>query len=295
MRRSGFDTTRRAAFCAALLLLVAACDSGSDPDGAADVGSDAAAEDIRGDPTDGQDRSDTPPPEDDAGPDGGPAGDAGDVGAGAGDGGEGGTTACVTAEVLAVLEEHVADLELAASRLAGHASDREATGFLLAPGLDPGIVAQFAGPLIAACEGPSFYVETCDGTFCGQIECTGRGTGWAYHSWRDATPVVQENGWRFEEARVVTTWEEGADEITFTLQSTATSAGGADWSVTGSGRMGPAAVEATAELPSLFPAGPATLTLSVTPAAHEGTLSVAGAPLATLEEDGTFTTTAPCP
>lgn len=284
--------SRRPAFLAAaagalLVLTAPACES--DGGGANDVVAGGADADTR-------DGADVPAAGDVVAEDASGDGAAVDAGGDAPEGKDGGGgAACVTEEVLAVLEQHIADLNEAASRLAGHGSDREAVGFLLVPGLDPGILATFAGPLVAACDGAFFYDATCDGTFCGQIECTGRGAGWAHYHWLDATPVDQANGWRFEEARVVTTWEEGAEEVSFTLESSATDPGGADWTLTGSGVMGPDSIEFSEDLPALLAAGAATLTVAAAPDRHSGALTVGGVEVATLTEDGALAATLPCP
>jgi hypothetical protein len=193
---------------------------------------------------------------------------------------------CPSAEILAVLDEHIAQLGGAGQMLSGHPGAREATGFFLFPGLDPGTVAIFAGPLVMECSTPMSYDEYCGGgeeIYCSQIECTGEGTGWIFHF---RLPGPHTSGeFQFASATIANHWAEGARGTTFDIAASITGPGGLDFSFTGEGRMEPEEAQITETYPSLVEGGALTVTFSETPTSHSGEVTVGGQVVATADPD----------
>lgn len=126
-------------------------------------------------------------------------------------------TACLPTDVLAAIDRHAMDLVGTAGALAGHPSQVEATGFLLAPALPapPALAASFAGPLVMTCSEALVYEPSCEEGRCSQLECTGRGAGWRNHLWIE--PPVESKGWTIAAVDVSLVWEEGASGTSFTI------------------------------------------------------------------------------
>ncbi len=207
---------------------------------------------------------------------------------------------CVSTDVLAVIDDHTFTIEGAAEQIGGHSSPAEAVGFLLAPGLDPGWIALFVGPLIVPCADgmPMEFVESCSEVEpqCQQVVCTGDGGGWILRSWIGPDLPHVQGDWTYDDARVETSWADGSDEISFTITVDATGPGGRDWTLSGEGVLRSDAVELTYTLPALFADGEATLTFTSSPTAHEGELSVGGTVIAAVDaESSELVATGDCP
>jgi hypothetical protein len=214
-----------------------------------------------------------------------------------GEGGQGGgPLACLTTEMLQVIEDHIDEIVASAQLNAGHPGELEATGFLLAPGLPspPAVSNLFAGPLVQGCSTAMMYDPYCDQGNCSRIECTGDGAGWIMHVYLDSPPFTKGD-WTFTDARVDESWADGATGVTFTLETKATGPGGVDWSVQGAGEMDLASLVLEETFPKVFPEGPAVLTLDSTPDATTGTIVVEGVTVAETNAQGHFVVTGACP
>ena len=161
---------------------------------------------------------------------------------------------CAGEDLLSVLSAHALDLENTASLLAGHPSEREATNFLLAPGLTgpPALAASFAN-LFETCTMALEYQEYCDGELCSLLACTGEGAGWRATT-RLEHPVTLDE-FEFEDVRVTTEWSEGSSGITFSIAVTATGPNDVDWSLTGTGAMDTDSFEVSETFEGLLPGG----------------------------------------
>lgn len=170
---------------------------------------------------------------------GGPGTGGGAVGGGDAGGGDTGggepASGCLTAEALAVLQDHLDAMSLSAQYLAGHPGAGEATGFLSAPALpSPPAVVGFFATLIAPCDGEAFdYDPYCDGGTCSQIGCTGEGAGWSMTTW--AEEAHEGEGFSIATAEVVNTWTEGETGTDVAIAVSATGPDERDWSFVGTG------------------------------------------------------------
>lgn len=219
---------------------------------------------------------------------------AGNGGADAGGPDASAASAYPSAAVLALLDEHIAQLGGAAGMIAGHPGDREATGFYLFPGLDPGTLAIFAGPLVMACSTAMSYDEYCgDGDlYCSQIVCTGQGAGWIMHL-RLQQPTTSGE-FQFTTATIDNSWMDMDVGTDFTIAAAITGPGGVDFSFTGSGRMDPEAMELTKTYPSLVEAGPLVITFTETPMSQTGEAKVGTETVATTDATGKLVLSEAC-
>jgi|GEM_PF-4403270 len=163
---------------------------------------------------------------------------------GEGEGDDGSTeVVCLSEDIIAALDEHLEDIHLSGDFLRGHPYEREATLFLLAPGLPkpPGSFAMFA-TLFEECSAATLFDQYCADGYCSQLECTGQGAGWIAHIWLEPVPLMS-GGWSFASVRVENAWMDGAMGSTFTIVAEITGPEGADFSFTGSGTLDPDAVK----------------------------------------------------
>ncbi len=201
---------------------------------------------------------------------------------------------CPPAEALAVIDEHISQLGGAAEMLAGHSGPTEATGFFLFPGLQSGVLALFAGPLVMTCSSPMSYDEYCEAPYCSQIECTGQGAGWIYHFRLSPAPLVSGD-FTLAEATMDNAWSDGDSGTDFTIGATVNGPGGTDYSFTGHGRMAMDALELTETYGKLVEAGDLTVTFHESATAHSGEAKVGGTTVATADPTtGKLTLTGPC-
>lgn len=211
------------------------------------------------------------------------------------DGGDGATIACLPAEVFLALERHALDLAATAGLLAGHPSEAEVTGFLLAPALPfpPALSASFAGPLVMTCSKPLVYDAFCEEGRCSQIECTGSGAGWLHHLWLE-DPVAAD-GWSFQAVDVYIRWDDGETGTTFTLSTTATSPSGRDVSMMATGVMDPDMLYVEETFPALHPAGVTRLEYIDDASGYRGQLTIDGVEVADVDATGRLDPTGSCP
>ncbi|NUP11809.1 MAG: hypothetical protein HOW73_37655 [Polyangiaceae bacterium] len=225
---------------------------------------------------------------------GGGASNTGGAPADGGAGGTGGGAACAPDDVLEALNVFLTDFTAATDLLSGHPGELEATGFYLAPGLPkpPGVVAVYAGPLIAPCSEPLTYDPYCEEGRCTRIECTGDGAGWIHHFYLDG--AVQSDGFSVAQLDIDHAWQDGSEGTTFELSLTAAGPEQRTWDGIGTGALEPelGSVEITfAEL-----LGHETvLTYSVTPSTHEGSLVTGGVEVAVVDASGMLVATGDCP
>jgi hypothetical protein len=202
------------------------------------------------------------------------------------DGGDQDLTACLPDDVLAAIDRHA---------LAGHPSEAEATGFMLAPGLPapPALSASFAGPLVMTCSEALVYDLYCEAGRCSQLECTGRGAGWRNHLWLEEP--VASGGWSFEAVDVSIVWEDGASGTSFTIETEATSPDGRDASMTAEGFMGVDALTVIERFPELHPRGATVLEYTDDSAGFYGLLAIDDAVVAGVDATGHLVATGDCP
>jgi hypothetical protein len=190
---------------------------------------------------------------------------------------------CPSPEILAVLDDHIAQLGASGEMPAGHPGEREATAFFLFPGLESGTAAILAGPLVMSCSSAISYDEYCgkEEGYCSQIECTGEGASWIMHLRLAGRLVIGE--WELISATVDNHWAEGQLGTTFTIAADITGPGGTDFSFSGEGTMDPQAVMITETYPSLLGDGSLTVTFTETPTSHAGQVTVDGDLVATAD------------
>lgn len=211
------------------------------------------------------------------------------------DGGDEDLTACVPTDVFTAIERHALDLVGTAGLLAGHPSEAEVTGFLLAPGLPapPALSASFAGPLVMTCSEPLVYDRFCEEGRCSQIECTGLGAGWRHHLWLEAP--VQSDGWAIEEVDVSIVWEEGATGTWFSIATTGSGPEETDMTMTAAGLMDVDELVFAEEFPGLHPAGVTRLAYTDDSTGYRGQLSIGDVVVAEVDVTGGLTPTGDCP
>lgn len=204
-------------------------------------------------------------------------------------------TACMSTDAFAAIDRHAVDLVGTASALAGHPSQAEATGFLLAPALPapPALAASFAGPLVMTCAAPLVYDAFCEEGRCAQLECTGRGAGWRNHLWLAAP--VQSKGWAIESVDVSLVWEDGATGTSFTIETQATAPNGRDASMTAEGTMDVDGLRVAERFPRLHPYGSTVLEYVDDAAGFRGTLTIDGVVTAEVDDTGRLAPTGECP
>lgn len=209
--------------------------------------------------------------------------------------GDEGRTACLPTDVFTAIDRHVLDLASAAGALAGHASEAEVTGFLLAPGLPapPALFASFAGPLVMTCSEPLVYESFCEEGRCSQIECTGRGAGWRNHLWIE--DPVQSEGWAIEEVDVSIIWEDGATDTWFSIATTAIGPEETDMTMSAAGVMDIDELVFSEQFPGLHPAGVTRLAYTDDATGHRGQLSIDDVVVAEVDVAGGLTPTGDCP
>jgi hypothetical protein len=209
-----------------------------------------------------------------------------------------GGEACVGPDVLAPFQFFIEQLTSTSPSLADWAAANELTAFLMTPGLPhpPGVSLQ-QSELSGPCTERFVSEEVCAGRArpysCSSYECTGSGAGWIA---RMRTEPVDAGGWRFEEARVATSWSTPG-LVTFEIASRGTGPGGRDWSCTGSGSARVDSLDVQLLLPDLDPAGPATFSYSITaaPVVREGELRFGDRVVATVDPTGTLVAATDCP
>ena len=187
---------------------------------------------------------------------------------------------CVPASLLSTMDALVEEFRLSADLAQTHPGPREAVGFYLFPKLDLKRAGVFAGPLIMECNGAFMYDEFCeeDG-LCSRIECTGQGASWKMHFYVKS-PVGTDPS--YQVANVTTAWADGATGLTF--ETSATTSGTEDWSMTGSGAMDLELLDLKLTYPSLVPGGAVELTARVEQdGVHRGEVTVAGDVAATAD------------
>jgi hypothetical protein len=210
-------------------------------------------------------------------------------------GGDEDRTACLPTDVFTALDRHLLDLASTAGALAGHPSESEVTGFLLAPGLPtpPALFASFAGPLVMTCSEPLVYDSFCEEGRCSQIECTGRGAGWGHHLWLEEP--VPSDGWVIEAVDVSIVWEEAATETWFSISTTAIGPEETDMTMTGAGLMGDDALVFSEQFPGLHRAGVTRLAYTDDATGHRGQLSIDDVVVAEVDATGSLVPTGDCP
>jgi hypothetical protein len=211
------------------------------------------------------------------------------------DGGAQELEACLPPEVVTALEHHAIDLSATAGLLAGHPSENEVTGFLLAPALPfpPALSAAFAGPLVMPCSEPRSYAPFCEEGRCSRIECTGIGAGWRNHVALDRP--VSTGRWFYESAAVVIEWQEGVDAIGFDIITEAMGPAGVDVSMIAAGRMDADELRLLATFPALHGAGATTFELVDDAAGYRGQLSIADVVVAAVDRSARLRPTGDCP
>lgn len=204
-------------------------------------------------------------------------------------------TACLPTDVFMALDRHVLDLVGTAGALAGHPSESEVTGFLLAPGLPtpPALSASFAGPLVMTCSEPLVYDSFCEEGRCSQIECTGRGAGWRNHLWLEEP--VQSDGWTIEGVDVSIVWEDGATDTWFSITTTAIGPEETDMTMTGAGVMDVDELVFSEQFPGLHPAGVTRLAYTDDATGYRGQLSIDDVVVAEVDAMGSLVPTGDCP
>jgi hypothetical protein len=208
-----------------------------------------------------------------------------------------GGRACVGPDVLGPLQFFLDQLSGSGGSLADWAAADELTGFVMAPGLpQPPGIALHQSELGEACSAPFVSDEVCSGRSppfsCMSYECSGMGAGWIT---RLRTQPVDTGDWAFEDARVATSWVDGADRVTFVIASTGSGPGDRDWSCTGSGFAARSELQVTVELPALHDEGPTTLEYRATAALREGELRIGTRVVATVDAAGTLVAETGCP
>jgi hypothetical protein len=204
-------------------------------------------------------------------------------------------TACVPTDAFLAIDRHVLDLVSTAGALAGHPSQAEATGFMLAPALPapPALAASFAGPLVMTCSEPLVYDAFCEEGRCSQLECTGRGAGWRNHLWIEEP--VESKGWSIESVDVSLVWEDGATVTSFTIETQATAPHGTDASMIAAGTMDVDGLTVVEQFPRLHPYGAATLEYADDEAGLRGRIVIDGVVTAEVDDDGSLVPTGECP
>lgn len=204
-------------------------------------------------------------------------------------------TACVPTDVFAAIDRHALDLVSTAGALAGHASQAEATGFMLAPALPtpPALAASFAGPLVMTCSEPLVYDAFCEEGRCTQLECTGRGAGWRNHVWLEEP--VRSKDWSIESVDISLVWEEGATGTSFTIETQAIAPHGSDASMTAEGTMDVEGLRVVERFPRVQPYGITVLDYAVGDTGFRGGLAIDGVVTAEVDDSGSLVPTGECP
>jgi hypothetical protein len=202
--------------------------------------------------------------------------------------------ACLPSEVITVLERHALDLAATAGLLAGHPSQTELTGFLLAPALPfpPAVSAAFAS-LARPCAEARSYAPFCEQGRCAWIECTGHGAGWIHHLRLDRP--VSTGLWYHKDVEVLVSWEEGDTGTAFTIATDARGPDGVDVSMLASGRMDEAGTSVVASFPALHPAGVTTFELADDASGLHGHLAIGELVVAELDVAARLAPTGDCP
>lgn len=192
------------------------------------------------------------------------------------------TAHCVPPSILAALDDFVEQLNDSASMLATHPGPLEAAGFFRFPALELALPSQTAPLFLANCtEGmPMQFDEACatDG-ICTRLECTGAGQGWKWHFYVKASAGTDPS---YSVATIDTAWKEGDDGMTFDIAATAS--GTNNWTLGGTGAMGPTELSVEITFPSLVAEGPLVLTATGTADdTHGGQITIAGDVAATAD------------
>jgi hypothetical protein len=228
----------------------------------------------------------------------GTGGETGTGGAGgSGDGGSAGgePAACLTAEALDLLQQHLDEMSRSAELLAGHRSAAEATGFLLAPALPspPGVGALYAS-LIAPCDGQAYeYEPYCDQGTCSRIGCTGEGAGWRMTTWIEEP--YEGDGFATASAEVVNTWTEDATGTEVAIAVVATGPDDRDWSFVGTGAFDEEGLALAYSFDAWVGGEPAEMLWVVDADGTIGEIAAGDVVVAAIGDDGHFELTGDCP
>lgn len=201
---------------------------------------------------------------------------------------------CLPAEVFTALDQHMHDMDATAGLLAGHPSQGEVTGFLLAPGLPtpPAYPATFAG-LFMPCMEPVLYDPYCESGGCSQIECTGSGAGWIEHVYLDE--AFEDGDWTFAEVHIHLRWNDGATGTFIDLTTVSAGPDGIDMSMTADGLMDAEDFTVLETFPNMHEAGETALEYTHDDMGYSGTLTIAGVVAAEVDAAGHLVETGDCP
>lgn len=207
----------------------------------------------------------------------------------------GGAGNCAPGETLELLQAYIGELEGSAYLLAGHPSANEGVSFFAAPGLPspPANAASFSS-LVMPCSAPTTFDPYCDQGLCSQLECPDDTPSWINHLSLDSPPQTF-GAFVFDQVNLDISWTDGASGIEFAASHTATGPSGGDWTLEGTGTMDGMSMTLDVQIPNLFPAGAATLTVTSTPSATASALVVNGVTIAEADASGHLAATGACP